>query len=42
MSRIRRLFGSFGVAVLVLVGVVPATPALAATFTHYGPPNAGA
>jgi hypothetical protein len=41
MSGVRRLSGALGVAVLVLAGAVPTTSALAATFTHYGPPNAG-
>jgi hypothetical protein len=42
MNRIRRLFGAVGVAMLALAGAVSPTSALAGTFTHYGPPNAGA
>jgi hypothetical protein len=41
MSRIRRLSGTLGVAVFALAGAVTTTAAPAATFTHYGPPNAG-
>src|SRR4051794_15620675 len=42
MNRIRRLLGTIGLALVALVAAAPATPALAGTFTHYGPPNAGA
>ncbi|HEY0343341.1 MAG TPA: hypothetical protein VGC59_01765 [Solirubrobacteraceae bacterium] len=40
MNRIRRMFGAAGLAILTFAGTV--SPALAGTFTHYGPPNAGA
>ncbi len=39
---IRCLPGTLGVAVFAFMSAVPATPAPAATVTHYGPPNAGA
>src|SRR5688500_6434260 len=42
MSRIRRAFGTLAIATFALVGAAPATSAPAATFTHYGPRNAGA
>ncbi|MEA2218033.1 MAG: hypothetical protein QOJ35_659 [Solirubrobacteraceae bacterium] len=41
-AAVRRLFGALAVAVVALVVAVAPTPAIAATFTQYGPPNAGA
>jgi len=40
MSRIRRWSGALGVAVFALASAATTTSAPAATFTHYGPPNA--
>jgi hypothetical protein len=42
MNRIRCLLGAIGVAMVAFAAAAPATPALAGTFTHYGPPNAAA
>jgi hypothetical protein len=42
MSRTCRLLGTLGAAVFTLVGAVAPMAAPAATFTHYGPPNAAA
>jgi hypothetical protein len=42
MSRVRRSFSTFGVAMFALVGTAPTMSARADTVTHYGPPNAGA
>lgn len=42
MSRPRRWFGTLGLVMFTLVGSVAPTAAPAATFTHYGPPNAAA
>jgi hypothetical protein len=40
MSTVRRLFGTLAVVTVALISAAPS--AQAATFTHYGPPNAGA
>jgi hypothetical protein len=42
MSRTRRLAGTLAIAMFTLMGAVAPTSAPAATFTHYGPPNAAA
>jgi hypothetical protein len=42
MRRVGRSSGALAVAVFALMVTLPATSALAATFLHYGPPNAGA
>jgi hypothetical protein len=42
MSRNRRLLDTLTVAMLALAGAAAPTSASASTFTHYGPPNAGA
>jgi hypothetical protein len=41
MTRIRRLFGTLALAMFAVFGALGTTSALAATFAHYGPPNAG-